>query len=232
MTYADDSRRVAEFIVPLYGDDPFEAVRTASGRHREEHAPQLAGGAQECGVYPSGQMKMRLVATLVRALRPQRLLEIGCGLGYSALSLADAAGAGAVIETIDRFPQHAALAEGYAKSFGLADRVRVLAGEGEALLAGLSGPYDLIHDDGWFGRRPPYFERMAALLRPGGLLVISNWFLLVESLAKETSMDWAQFAGASWREDVQAYARDLASRRDLAVSFVPDLGVALAYKLP
>lgn len=230
MTYAEDSRRVAEFIVPLYGEDPFADVRLSSDRHREEHAQRLPGGAQECGVFPSGQVKMRLIATLVRLTRPARVLEIGCGLGYSALWLARAAGREAMVETIDRFPEHAEIAAGYAKQYGLGERVRFVTGEGAAVLAGLGGPYDFVHDDGWFAQRPPYVDRMVSLVRPGGVLVLSNWFLLVESLVAEPSLDWAQFGGPRWTADVQAYAREIAARGDLDVSFVPDPGMVLAVK--
>ncbi|MDO8616629.1 MAG: class I SAM-dependent methyltransferase [Dehalococcoidia bacterium] len=233
MPEPSDHERVNDYLLQLYGDDPFAPVRKASEVHRTEHAASLPGvGEQECGVYPSDPLKIRFLATLVRALAPRRMLEIGCGLGYSALWLAGAAPVEARIETIDRFPDHVALAEGYAKSFGLADRISVIEGAGADILPRLEGPYDLIHDDGWFAQEPPYFGRMVQLLRPGGLLVMSNWFLLSESLLDKPLLDWSRFAGPSWREHVQAYAKALTARPDLHVSFVLDPAVALALKLP
>src|SRR5437867_320161 len=98
---------------------------------------------------------MRVLANIVRAMQAKRILEIGCGLGYSALWLADSAGPEGLVEAIDRFPEHVELAEGFAKHSGLEGRVKVLTGDSGAVLSGLSGSYDFVHDDGWFAVRPP-----------------------------------------------------------------------------
>ena len=230
MTTVSDLRRAAAFLDSLQ-PDPFEHVRRSSDEHREKHAGQLAGGAQECGVYPSDPLKMRVLANIVRAMDAKHVLEVGCGLGYSALWLADALGDDGLIETVDRFPGHAELAEGYAKQAGLESRVKVLTGESDAVLSGLSGPYDFIHDDGWFAVRPTHFWRVLELLRPRGVLAMSNWFLLVQSMAEEPNMDWSKFAGPNWRENVQSFARELAADRRLQVAWMMDPGVAVAVKL-
>ena len=226
MAEPSDHQRLASFLLDLQGGDPFAHVRAASDAHREEHGP-------ECGVYPSDPLKARLLATLVRATAAKRILEIGGGLGYSALWLADAASPDGRIETIDRFPEHVALARRYAEAAGLAGRLNVIEGEGADVLATLTGPYDLIHDDGWFAREPVYFDRMLDLLRPDGLLLISNFFLLEQAVTGRTTMDWNEFAGPDWAESVKAYAKKLASRRDLHVSFMMRPSwVALAVKTP
>ena len=224
MTQPSGSQRVSDYLVELYGGDPFAHVREASDSHREAHGP-------ECGVYPSGPIKMRFLATVTRAANGRRILEIGCGLGYSALWLAEAAGLEGRVETIDRFPEHARLAEDYASAAQLASRITVIVGEGSDVLQTLTGPYDLIHDDGWFAEEPPYFERMVNLLRAGGLLLMSNWFLLEDAITGEAQMDWSQFAGPHWAEHIQDYAHTLTSRPDLHVSFVQNPWVALAMKL-
>lgn len=222
---------VNAYLLDLYGGDPFAKVYAASNAHREEHAPTLAGGVQECGVYPSEPVKMRMLATLVRAAGAKRILEIGCGLGYSALWLAGSAGQDGTVETIERFPEHAEPARRFAAEFGLAQRVHVLLGEGDAVLADLAGPYDFIHDDGWFGHQPAYFDRVVELLRPGGLWVLSNWFLLAQAITGETTMDWVQFAGAGWVDDIHAYARALTTDPRLYACYIMQPSwVALAVK--
>ena len=223
--------QIHDHVLHLYGGDPFAHVFDASNSHREEHSRTLPGGAQECGVYPSDAVKMRLLATLVRAVAGKRILEIGCGLGYSALWLAEAAGADGTVETIDRFPQHAELARGYASEFGLGERLHILLGEGDAILGSLAGGYDVVHDDGWFGHQPSYYERVVELLRPGGLWILSNWFLLAQAITGNTSMDWAQFAGPQWADSVKAYAQALTSDPRLYVSYIMQPAwLALAYK--
>ena len=217
-----DAELISSFLLDLYGGDPFASVYRASNEHREAHGP-------DCEVYPGAPVKMRFISTLVRATASRRILEIGCGLGYSALWLADAAGPEARVQTIDRFPEHAELARRSVAEGGLAERLEVLVGEGEQLLETLPGPYDLIHDDGWFAREPPYLERVVDLLR-GGLLVMSNWFLLRHALVGDATMDWSQFAGPDWATDVQAYAEKLSRHPRLHISFVMEpawLGLAV-----
>jgi predicted O-methyltransferase YrrM len=198
MTPPRDREAVNDYLRDLYGPDPFVRVFEASNVHREEHNTVLHQRGEECGVYPSDAPKMRVLATLVRATDARRILEIGCGLGYSALWLADAAGDRASVQTIEPLAEHAELARSFAEEFELSERMKVLLGEGDAVLAGLSGPYEFIHDDGWFGRQPAYYDRVVEVLRPGGVWVQSNWFLLAHAITGEAPMDWSQFAGPNW----------------------------------
>jgi len=220
------------FLLGLHGTDPFAEVSTASEAHRAEHASSLAGGEQECGVYPSNALKMRMVAAIGRAASARSVLEIGGGLGYSALWFADIVGDSGRVETVDRFTEHIHTIRHYAEQFGMGDRIIALAGEADDVLPTLNGTYDIVHDDGWFGAQPSYYDRLADLLRPGGLLVMSNWFLLEHAVTGQSPIDWSQFAGPTWAEDVKAYARHLATDERYDVSFVQSPAVALAYRRP
>lgn len=70
---------------------------------------------------------------------------------------------------------------------------------------------------------------MIGLLRRGGLLTMPNWFLLVDAITESPRNDWESFAGPSWAEDTQRYARKLAARNDLSVNWIidPPLGVCV-----
>jgi predicted O-methyltransferase YrrM len=78
--------------------DPFANVFEQSLEHRASH---------DCDTYPS--FSARTVAVLAAASHARRILEIGCGLGYSALWLARGV-PDASIETVEKAPEHAALA--------------------------------------------------------------------------------------------------------------------------
>lgn len=220
------------FLLSLHGTDPFAEVADASEAHRIEHASSLAGGEQECGAYPSNALKMRMLAAVGRAANAKRVLEIGGGLGYSAIWFANIVGDSGRVETIDRFTEHVDLIRRNAKRFGLDDRIIARAGEADDVLPTLNDTYDIVHDDGWFGTQPSYYDQLAGLLRPGGLLVISNWFLLEHAITGQSPVDWSQFAGPTWAEDVKAYARHLATDERYDVSFVQSPAVALAYRRP
>ena len=72
-------------------------------------------------------------------------------------------------------------------------------------------------------------DAMLELLRPGGLLTMPNWFLLIDALTGEPRNDWERWAGPTWADDALAYADLLSARQDLAVSWViqPPLGIAV-----
>jgi predicted O-methyltransferase YrrM len=219
-----DPERFNAYLLDLYGGDPFGEVYDACEPHREAHGP-------ECGVYPAAPQKMHTLATIVKASGARQGLEIGGGLGYSALWLAEALPPGGRLETIDRHAEHITLIDRAADRYGLAGRLVGVYGEANDVLQSLTGPYDFIHDDGWFGEEPAYYDRMVELLRPGALLILANCFLLEDAISGSPRNDWASFAGPAWANNVKAYAARLTSDPRLHASFIMrPAWVGLAYK--
>jgi predicted O-methyltransferase YrrM len=124
-------------------------------------------------VYPTSSGP--LLSVLAAAVAAERILEIGSGLGYSALCLAQ--GSDGVVETIERDTEHVALAKRTTLREGYGNRVRVLRGRGGDVLPELDGPYDLIFSDGDPEELPQDLEHFLRLLRPGGSLLSANLFL-------------------------------------------------------
>ena len=172
---------------------------------------------------------MQLAAMFVRAANARTILGLGCGMGYSTFWLAQATASGSTLVAIDSDPGHVELAQSACSGLGLEDRVTFVVGDVGEVLRTINAPVDAVHDDAWFGARPPHLESMLEVLRPGGLLTMPNWFLLVDALSGVARKDWAKFAGPTWADDALEYARQLAARRDLAVSWTirPPLGVAV-----
>jgi predicted O-methyltransferase YrrM len=211
---------VEEFLSALY-QDPFDEVLQLAESHRESHG---------CDLYPAGPHVMRFAATMVRASGARRILDLGAGIGYSALWLASAGADDARVVAIDRFAEHVAIGEGVAAEAGLADRISFVHGDVSEVLEDLDGSYDLIHDDAWFAFEPPYLERAIELLRPGGVLTMPNWFLLEDAVTGEARRDWAEFAGPEWATAVTDYSRRLAKHPQLYVTWSVSPPIAVAVK--
>jgi predicted O-methyltransferase YrrM len=114
---------------------------------------------------------LRVLATTVRATR---ILEIGTAIGYSGIWLAGALPAGGMLFTMEFDEERARQArENFARA-GLSDRVTVIVGDAQRMLAKVAGPFDLIFQDGDKKMYEPMLDRFADLLRPGGLLVTDN----------------------------------------------------------
>lgn len=141
--------------------DPFEHVRVASEEHRQEHGPG-------CSVYPTASGP--LIGVIAAASGAQRILEVGTGLGYSALWLAVG---GAAVETVERDRQHADLARANVAG----SRVTVLDGPASEVLPRLQEAYDLVFSDPDPNEMPVVLDHAHRLLRPRGVLISSNLFL-------------------------------------------------------
>ena len=114
---------------------------------------------------------LRVLATSVRAVR---ILEIGTAIGYSTIWLAAALPADGMLITMEMNAERARVARANAARAGLAGRVNVMVGDAGLLVAKVAGPFDLIFQDGDKKQYSTMLDRVASLLRPGGLLVTDN----------------------------------------------------------
>jgi predicted O-methyltransferase YrrM len=115
-----------------------------------------------------------LLRVLAAAVGATRILEIGTAVGYSGIWLAGALRPGGVLLTMEVDPERAREArENFARA-GLTDRVNVMVGDAERMIAKVAGPFDLIFQDGAKSLYGPLLDRLVSLLRPGGLLVTDN----------------------------------------------------------
>jgi len=115
-----------------------------------------------------------LLRVLATAIGATRVLEIGTAIGYSGIWLAGALPAGGMLMTMEMDPERAREAkENFARA-GLADRVSVIVGDAERMIAKVAGPFDLVFQDGSKRLYAPLLDRLVALLRPRGLLAADN----------------------------------------------------------
>ena len=141
--------------------DPFIHIKEQTLSHRDRHG---------CGAWPYGNGP--LLSVLAGAAGARRILELGCALGYTALSLAHGA-PDAEVDTIDRDPEHVRLARETIAGAGMAARIRVHEGDFAQVLAGFAPGYDVAFFDG-FTPSPPILVALTRLLRPRGLLISAN----------------------------------------------------------
>jgi predicted O-methyltransferase YrrM len=157
-------------IVP----DAVEAYLSALNHMRDSLLDEIsqAGAAENLPLVDAevGAL-LRVLAISVSA---RRILEIGTAIGYSGLWLAGALPKNGMLFTIDKDPGRAARARTYFARAGLADRVNVIVGDAQLMLAKLSGPFDVIFQDGDKRQYALLLDRLVSLLRPGGLLVTDN----------------------------------------------------------
>jgi predicted O-methyltransferase YrrM len=114
---------------------------------------------------------LRVLATSINA---SRILEIGTAIGYSGIWLAGALPDSGMLVTMELDESRAREARDNFARAGLTDRVSVVVGDAQLKIAKVSGPFDLIFQDGAKKLYGPLLDRLVALLRPGGLLITDN----------------------------------------------------------
>ena len=115
-----------------------------------------------------------LLRVLAAAIDARKILEIGTAVGYSGIWLAGALPADGMLMTMEMDARRAKEAQGNFDRAGLTNRVSVMLGDAQRLIAKVAGPFDLIFQDGDKKMYTPLLDRLVSLLRPGGLLVTDN----------------------------------------------------------
>jgi caffeoyl-CoA O-methyltransferase len=115
-----------------------------------------------------------LLRVQAAAIGARRILEVGTAIGYSGIWLARALPPGGMLISIERDPDRAAEARANFERAGVSDRASVMVGDASRLVAKVSGPFDLVFQDGDKQLYGPLLDRLVALLRPGGLLIADN----------------------------------------------------------
>ena len=114
-----------------------------------------------------------LLRFLIQKEKPERILEVGSGTGFSAMLMWESSGRSVRIDTIEKNEKRAREAEEHFREQG-AESVKLLFGDAAELLPALDGEYDLIFMDAAKGQYLAFLPQILRLLKEGGLLVSDN----------------------------------------------------------
>jgi predicted O-methyltransferase YrrM len=112
--------------------------------------------------------------TLIAALKPLRILEVGTAVGYSALLMAGSMPKEAHITTIEKYEPRIPLARANFKEAGEEERITLLEGDAEEILKTLEGTYDFIFMDAAKGQYIHWLPIIESLMHEGSVLVSDN----------------------------------------------------------
>jgi predicted O-methyltransferase YrrM len=118
----------------------------------------------------------KLIYSLVRATRPETVVEFGMSMGLSGIHLAAAVrdnGTGRVVTTELSAAKVATAKENFAAA-GLSDVITVLVGDALETLKTLDGPVGFVLLDGWKEFYLPVITLLEPRLTPGALIVADN----------------------------------------------------------
>jgi cyclopropane fatty-acyl-phospholipid synthase-like methyltransferase len=188
-----------EFLLEKYGPGP--RVHYHTGLTAEE--PAATRDELRRQIVESQEAMLRRAAAQWDGARGE-LLDVGCGLGGTALFFA--AERNAIVTALSPVPRHLEWVERFARQAGVGERVIPLYGDAHEL----DGPprFDAALSFGatTYFDRTRYFERLARVVRPKGWVFIEDTFLGRPELAAPFNQYWTSNIG--WpREYEEAAAR-------------------------
>jgi predicted O-methyltransferase YrrM len=143
---------------------------------QEQHVPimELAG--------------IEAMLQILRIQHPQKILEIGTAIGYSALRMVQAVPNSKIV-TIERDSERYQLAEKYFERSGKDAQITLIKGDAlevEDQICDL-GPYDAIFIDAAKGQYKKFFETYSKYLQEDGIIITDN--VLFKGLVCETEIE-------------------------------------------
>ena len=116
----------------------------------------------------------KLLEVLTCIKRPQRILEVGCAIGYSAILMAQYLGENGSITTLEWDADMTKIARNNIEKAGLSDKITVIQNDAKEAIKTLTGEYDIIFLDGPKAHYIYMLNDCIRLLKKGGILVCDN----------------------------------------------------------
>lgn len=153
--------RLASFINSFSVD--IDGVVTAIRKEAEENGIPII--RREAGEF----IKMILLMN-----RPQKILEIGAAVGFSAIFMSRFLEEDAHITTIENYPPRIEQAKKNIARAGAGSKITLIEGDALEILPGLDERYDMVFMDAAKGQYGSFFDESIEKLKVGGILLCDN----------------------------------------------------------
>ncbi len=122
----------------------------------------------------SGPVQGKLLELLSHIAQPERILEIGTFMGYSALCLAKSLSRGGELHTIELREEDADIAQNYFTKSSQRDQIILHRGNALEIIPTLDVMWDLIFIDADKVNYINYYELTLPRLKQGGIILADN----------------------------------------------------------
>ena len=106
--------------------------------------------------------------------KPQRILEVGTAVGFSAILMKTYNPADCRITTIENYEKRIPIARENFRRAGMEESIELVEGDAAQVLERLEGPYDLIFMDAAKGQYLHFLPQVLRLLAENGMLISDN----------------------------------------------------------
>ena len=117
---------------------------------------------------------LEVVGKILEDKKPDRILEIGTAVGYSAIRFSKYLSDNGYIDTIERDEERISEAKQNIKDLNLEEKIHIYEGDALELLPTLTGPYDVVFIDAAKGKYPIFLSEALRMLASHGIIVADN----------------------------------------------------------
>ena len=178
---------------------------------------ELEEFAKENGVPIAQKETIKFLEFMVNFKKPLRILELGTAIGYSAVTMYEAAGTKPHITTIERSEEMIKYAKENLKAFGLEDKIIIEEGDCLEILERLEEPYDLIFMDAGKGHYNHFLPHCLRLLKSDGIIIADN--VLFRGMV--ASDDLVKRRKITIVKRMRTYLDMVSNDKDLVTSVIP-----------
>lgn len=117
---------------------------------------------------------LEVVGKILEDKKPDKILEIGTAVGYSAIRFSKYLSDNGYIDTIERDEERISEAKQNIKDLNLEEKIHIYEGDALEVLPTLTGPYDVVFIDAAKGKYPIFLSEALRMLASHGIIVADN----------------------------------------------------------
>ncbi len=106
--------------------------------------------------------------------QPDRILELGTAIGYSAILMSENIKSGATITTIENYSKRIPIAKSNIRKAGKENVITLLEGDALEILPNLTDKYDFVFMDAAKAQYINFLPEVMKVLKSGGILISDN----------------------------------------------------------
>lgn len=117
---------------------------------------------------------LEVIDKLLRENRPNKILEVGTAVGYSAICFSEYLNDGGKIDTIERDHERVVEARENIKKAEVEDKINIFEGDAVDILPTFDDKYDVVFIDAAKGKYPFFLEQAKRMLNKKGIILADN----------------------------------------------------------
>lgn len=117
---------------------------------------------------------LEAVAKILSEIKPNKILEIGTAVGYSAICFSEYLQENGKIDTIERDTERVKEARENIKRAEVEDKINIYEGDAVEILQTLNDEYDVVFIDAAKGKYPFFLNQALRMIKTGGMIIADN----------------------------------------------------------